>query len=217
MWSRNGRVKVEITQEHIDEALARNSSHCTVALAVAAAIPDAKHIAIDLQTIRFTRRSNGKLLRYVFLTPHLARDIIIATDQGWRDQIKPVVLNMRPAQISRAGKRTGDTPDNAELRGSGLTVNKRQPHIGAHTDRITASGERNLSPDREDGLARRAPHLHENNRGLAPPLPPPRQARAARAMVSHASKGSVPTTLGGRLPPVSVLSRREFGLRVLRK
>jgi hypothetical protein len=32
-----------------------------------------------------------------------------------------------------------------------------------------------------------------------------------------ASNGSVPVTLGGRLPPVSILSRREFGLRVLRK
>jgi hypothetical protein len=29
--------------------------------------------------------------------------------------------------------------------------------------------------------------------------------------------GSIPTTLGGKLPPVSVLSRREFGLRALRR
>jgi hypothetical protein len=41
--------------------------------------------------------------------------------------------------------------------------------------------------------------------------------RVARALVSTAHKGSIPTTLGGKMPPVSVLSRREFGLRVLRK
>jgi hypothetical protein len=38
-----------------------------------------------------------------------------------------------------------------------------------------------------------------------------------RAKVSTAHKGSIPTTLGGKMPPVSVLARREFGLRVLRK
>jgi hypothetical protein len=27
----------------------------------------------------------------------------------------------------------------------------------------------------------------------------------------------VPTTLGGRLPPVSILSRREFGLRTAKR
>jgi hypothetical protein len=37
------------------------------------------------------------------------------------------------------------------------------------------------------------------------------------AKVSTAAKGSIPTTLGGKLPPISVLSRRQFGLRVLRK
>jgi hypothetical protein len=52
-------------------------------------------------------------------------------------------------------------------------------------------------------------------------VPPPRkgnrQGRTARAKISAAPRGSIPTTLGGRLPPVSILSLREFGLRVLRK
>ena len=47
--------------------------------------------------------------------------------------------------------------------------------------------------------------------------PPPKPKRVAQAKISTASKGSVPVTLGGRLPPTSILSRREFGLRVLRK
>jgi hypothetical protein len=34
------------------------------------------------------------------------------------------------------------------------------------------------------------------------------EARVARAKVS-----AIPTTLGGKLPPVSILSRREYGLR----
>jgi hypothetical protein len=49
------------------------------------------------------------------------------------------------------------------------------------------------------------------------PRPAPRKPRVARAKVSAASKGVIPVTLGGKLPPVSVLSRREFGLRALRR
>jgi hypothetical protein len=51
----------------------------------------------------------------------------------------------------------------------------------------------------------------------AKPAPKLRKLRVARAKVSAASKGVIPTTLGGKLPPASVLSRREFGLRALRR
>jgi hypothetical protein len=48
--------------------------------------------------------------------------------------------------------------------------------------------------------------------------PTPKRRRVARAKVSATKPdGSIPTTLGGKLPPVSVLSRREFGLRALRR
>ena len=155
-----------------------------------------------------------KGLRYVFLTPHVAQDRIIQFDQGQRDQIQPFTLPMRPAQISRAGKKRRETPSNQELRGSGLTVNKEQPHLDAPepepfvhheqtqlSQRFTASGERNLDPDRSDGLVE----------------PPPESKRGRRRKVSTAAKGSIPTTLGGKLPPISILNRREFGLRQLRR
>jgi hypothetical protein len=85
------------------------------ALAIQKAIPDARHICVDLQTIRWTRKG----LRYVFLTPHVAQDNIIRFDQGQRDQIQPFTLRMRPAVISRAGKRRRETPSDGELRGRG--------------------------------------------------------------------------------------------------
>jgi hypothetical protein len=45
------------------------------------------------------------------------------------------------------------------------------------------------------------------------PPPKPRKLRVARAKVSATRlDGSIPATLGGKLPPVSVLARREFGL-----
>jgi hypothetical protein len=202
MWGRGGYVIIPVEQAHIDHSMERNSSHCMTALAIAEAIPDATRIAVDLQTIRWTRRG----LRYCFLTPHVCQDNIIAFDQGERAAIQPFELRMRPCHIAKAGKRRREVPSNAELKGTGLTVNPVQLHLDdpdggePKTQRLTASGERNLDPERIDGLA------------VAP-----KREYAARAKVSTAHKGSIPTTLGGRMPPVSVLARREFGLRVLRK
>jgi hypothetical protein len=221
---------VPVEQKHYDHAQERNSSHCAIAMAIADAIPTAKFICVDLQTIRYTKKG----LRYCFLTPHTAQDVIIATDQGEGDKLKPFTLKMRPAQISRAGKRRPQTPTNAELRGTGLGVAREQPHLRDSTadapsqkraspgaapkedseaspaapksERYTATGERNLDPDRSDGLI---------GFGLSRP------SWAARGnptrKISTPRGRSVPTTLGGRLPPVSILSRREFGLRTAKR
>jgi hypothetical protein len=177
MWDK-GHVVVPVTQRNIDRALARRSSHCTIAMAIQEAIPDARHVAVDLQCVRFTRKSKGGHLRYCFLTPHAARDIIVNTDQGLRDLIRPTVLRMRPAIISRAGKKRNEVPSNSELRGSGLTVNKTQlhldeadvnPQLDQTNTRLTATGERNLDPDRQDGPARPWPLFHQDRGQVAPP------------------------------------------------
>lgn len=225
IWSKNGYCVIPITQAHIERALERDSSHCAIATAIADAIPDATFVCVDLQCIRFSRRG----LRYIFLTPNRARQTIIDFDQGNRAALEPFELRMRPAVVAKAGKKRTHTPSNTELRGTGLTVSPVQLHVpepkrrvmsclneqskhqlqreleqavrntaamqnGKAPQRYTADGERNLDPDRSDG--------------------PP---RVARALISTAAKGSIPTTLGGKLPPVSVLARREFGLRVLRR
>jgi hypothetical protein len=112
IWDRNGYITMPVTREHIEASMARHSSHCMTALAIQKAIPDARHICVDLQTIRWTRKG----LRYVFLTPHVAQDAIIAFDQGEREKIKPFTLRMRPSHITRSGKRRAETPSNAKGR-----------------------------------------------------------------------------------------------------
>jgi hypothetical protein len=212
---------VPVEQKHYDHAQQRNSSHCAIAMAIADAIPTAKFICVDLQTIRFTKRG----LRYCFLTPHTAQSVIIATDQGEGDKLQPFTLKMRPAQISRAGKRRPQTPSNSELRGTGLGVAKEQPHLGdassvsspksaapktespPPTQRYTANGERNLDPDRADGLI----GFRDSRPSWAA------RGGQTRKMISTPRGRSVPTTLGGRLPPVSILSRRAYGLRQLKE
>jgi hypothetical protein len=85
------------------------------------------------------------------------------------------------------------------------------------SQRYTADGERNLDPDRSDGLVGFG-GCGPSSRGWRPPASGARGAQhTPRAKVSTARGRSIPTTLGGRLPPVSILSRREYGLRILRK
>jgi hypothetical protein len=237
IWDAHGRIRIEVEQRHIERALERNSSHCAVAEAIKEAIPDARFIAVDLQCIRFSRRG----LRYVFLTPHLARDCIVNFDQGLRDLLKPFALKLRPAVIAKAGKKRTHTPTNGELRGTGLTVNKTQPHLDPEkpnrsldrsldkwgrpaSAKMVGESKAELRREFEQAWCNTAQETQRFNAdgsdrvdGLFVPPPPKRRPSVARAMVSTAPKGSVPVTLGGKLPPTSILSRREYGLRLLRR
>jgi hypothetical protein len=70
IWE-SGRAEISVQQKHIDAALMRDSSHCAIAMAIADTVPDAHHISVDLQTIRWSSKKRG--VRYVFLTPHAAQ------------------------------------------------------------------------------------------------------------------------------------------------
>jgi hypothetical protein len=127
VWDKKGHIAIEVSAKHIERAMERNSSHCMTADAIKEAIPDAKFICVDVQSIRFTRKG----LRYCFLTPRNCQEQIIHFDQGERDLIKPFVLRMRAAHIVKAGKSRANTATNSELRGSGLTAAKVQMHLPA--------------------------------------------------------------------------------------
>jgi hypothetical protein len=76
-----GRPRRIVEQKYIDAAMERNSSHCATADAINEQVPEARHISVDLQTIRWTDSRKG--VRYVFLTPYaIQTDIIIPFDQG---------------------------------------------------------------------------------------------------------------------------------------
>jgi hypothetical protein len=227
IWDKNGRISIPVQQRHIDKALMRDSSHCAVAMAIAEAIPDATFVCVDLQTIRWTRKG----LRYCFLTPHRARDCIVNFDQGNRAALEPFELKLRPAIVAKSGKRRTHTPDDHELKEARLRVRRVQLHLDPEPkppnrlDRWgkppSASAKIALHPQSKDQLRRELEEAAANTakmqNGEAPQPTGERRPRVARAMVSTAGGGTIPTTLGGKMPPVSILARREFGLRVLRK
>jgi hypothetical protein len=106
------KVSVEVTGEIIEKSVRKDSSHCMISDAVAAAVPDAKFISVDIQTIRFSR---GKF-RYTYLTPRKGQVELIKFDQG--EEIEPFSFQLRPqgAQTTRSGARTGVKTGNPQPR-----------------------------------------------------------------------------------------------------
>jgi hypothetical protein len=210
IWE-GGRAEISVEQKHLDEALRANSSHCAIAMAIKDAVPDARHISVDLQTIRWTNPKKG--VRYCFLTPAVAQHgVIIPFDSGL--ECKPVTFRMKPAFVCKSGAKRRHTPEPKQLRGTGLKVAEEQPHIPAS----------NAAPDGgiQPAPASNAAPAESPDRKLVPYAgkepSKPRQPRQPRAKISAVKPdGTIPVTLGGKLPPVSVLSRREFGLRALRR
>lgn len=74
------RLHIPITQEIINNAVQRDSSHCVVADAIKAALPDARRVTVDLQTIRWTMPDGTRL---VYLTPAPQQRQIVNFDQGF--------------------------------------------------------------------------------------------------------------------------------------
>lgn len=93
---------IEVTEEIIASACQRDSSHCMIAEAVKKAIPDAQHVSVDLQTIRWSRKATGR--RYFALTPRFAQTAILDFDNG----VTPEPFSFRmpqPAQTIKSGRR----------------------------------------------------------------------------------------------------------------
>lgn len=105
-------VRLEITQEIIADAVARDSSHCLWAEAVRVAYPEAQRVSVDIQTIRFSDPRKG--LRYTYLTPRVAQVSLVQFDQGVLPEPHSVLL--RRGQVTRmAQKPSIDAPGKRKL------------------------------------------------------------------------------------------------------
>jgi hypothetical protein len=77
---RSPAPQIEVTDDHIKSGKQADSTHCMIAEALKTAVPGAKRVAVDLQTIRFT--DPRRPLRYVYLTPRICQEALIQWDQG---------------------------------------------------------------------------------------------------------------------------------------
>lgn len=97
--ARSPRLKLDISNELMKEAIQKDSSHCMIAEAVLTAFPEAKKISVDLATIRFT--DNKKRLRYTYLTPRIAQVALVNFDQGRLPE--PFAFELKGAQVTKSG------------------------------------------------------------------------------------------------------------------
>lgn len=80
-------IQINVTQDSIDRAVARDSHRCMIADAIQKQVPGAKYIIVDLQSIRFSNTDKSE--RYIYFTPLQAQRALIAFDQGKKDELKP--------------------------------------------------------------------------------------------------------------------------------
>jgi len=110
MKPRSPRVRLEVTDELIQAAVPKDSNHCMIAEAVKIAFPEARAIAVDLATIRFS--DPKKQLRYTYMTPRIAQVALVNFDQKRKPE--PFTFLLRGAQVTHVGRKTTDTKPRSE-------------------------------------------------------------------------------------------------------
>lgn len=202
------RFRLEVPADVIESSKARDSSHCMIAEAVKRARPDATHVSVDLQTIRFT--DPKKHLRYSYLTPRVAQLSLISFDQGETPQ--PFSFRLAGAQVTRSGasERTLATRL-AKRKAAG--AQKRSTKKTTERAATAAVGEAVLEVEALTAQGRK--------RGAKAEPDPLRKSKLVYR--NGRTSSYVPERIGGRTPPlarddddVAVSRKRAFGLRALR-
>jgi hypothetical protein len=94
-------LKIDVTQELIDQATERDSRRCMIAEAIKEAKPHYERVIVDLQTIRWTNPRTKK--RYLVLTPEAVGVALVAFDQG--EPIEPFSIWLKPSQVTAIATR----------------------------------------------------------------------------------------------------------------
>jgi hypothetical protein len=94
------KVRIEVSKDVIDKAVARHSGHCVFADAIGESLLWARFIAVDIQTVRFSDPTKRE--RYVYLTPRRLQQAIIDFDQG--DRPEPFSFSLYTGQTIPFGQ-----------------------------------------------------------------------------------------------------------------
>jgi hypothetical protein len=107
------KLKINVSTEMIEVAVRADSRHCMIAQAVADAYPNARYIAIDLASIRFSDREKG--FRYQYFTPAIAQRALLEFDKGELPTPFSCVLIRGHSSKLQSYKGLGLTPSNKRL------------------------------------------------------------------------------------------------------
>jgi len=141
------RIRIEITEELIQAATAKDSNHCMIADAVKIAFPGATGVAVDLATIRFTDRT--KSARYIYMTPRIAQAALVNFDQARKPE--PFSFLLRGAQVTRSG-RVWRSHEKKEATPAQKKSAAKAKEVRFGKSRLRSTGSGNV-PDRIGGQA----------------------------------------------------------------
>jgi len=144
-------LHVEVTQEFIDSAIRKHSSHCMVADAIRDQYPQYTHVAVNRQMIGISDKEKG--LRYIYLTPIEVGSHIYTWDDT-DEIINPFTFQLKGSKaiIVKAGHRDKSGTDSRRLRPARKDNlnNQHKPQVIGGSDPIIP-----ISKERVGGWARR--------------------------------------------------------------
>jgi hypothetical protein len=193
------RVNLVITPELVADAIAEDSSHCMIAEAVKAALPYARWVSVDIQTIRFSDPQTRA--RYVYLTPRLGQSALVKFDAG--EKVEPFRMQLRDPHI------TSMNPPRSQRKPPAVPLTEH--------DRQVADAKRALLADARERKARVQAPLGRG--GTSPKL----VSDSERKPGPRGGGQPLPRLEGGSPPPTAALAsgdghippsrRREYGMR----
>lgn len=217
----NRRITVDVAQTTIDRSEQADSSHCMIADAVRAAVPEAESVSVDLVTIRFTDRA--KRQRYIYLTPLRVQQALVDFDQGRHNEPFKFML-AKAVQVVEAGRRKepdGRTkfPSRA-IQGVVGASNRSQPtKLGGVLPPVGALSSKG---SRRKGVTAAAPATPITSANVTPKKPTAAEKRAAatrkaEAQVAARDRGEPVTKTDSNITLAATPSRvRKFGMKQLR-
>jgi hypothetical protein len=96
--SERPRLVVNVQESSWDTAKEAASAACLISDAIKREHPELTLVATDMATIRATNRKLG--LRFVWLTPPSAQDLLLRFDQGWSRPENLRIVVGRPAKVT---------------------------------------------------------------------------------------------------------------------
>jgi hypothetical protein len=95
-------LKVAITEEQWEKAVASQSGGCLIADAIKRQYPKLSNVEVDMATIRATDKDAGE--RYTYLTSPQAQHLLLSFDQGWPNPTEELTIraavHVRPIYTS---------------------------------------------------------------------------------------------------------------------
>jgi hypothetical protein len=174
----------------------KDSGKCMISEAIRDAIPGCTFPLTDLATMRWT-------------TPNYAQPPLIAFDLGMKEEVVPFVITVRPCQISKSGrKHQYKQPDASQLKGQGI----KPTGTGKTSTGGTAEPAVSVQGTPKGGSVNPSSEGTGDTQESAKPAAKPAK-RIHRKKLVMDSNGQ-PTILGGKPPPLGLLRKREFGLRL---